>query len=339
MKKIWILLLAVTVFLAQAALAEAPSPASEPGPLPRFTNFRGAVNGAGESAAVGGDMEYLAVAMGRNGRFFRAVALLDDRARELYMAAMTAEDDGEAFEAFDAYAWSLPVTYTEEITAKPKEQAELDALAGKTVGEVLEEGYLFYGSGGGINLPTIVDLSYGFFSYTFEVDATFEEYQEAQEREELESLRVRSGKLEGFSSIATSMDYLADGTLEPQVVPHITAEEAAAAASVPPAEEYTRNAWPLTAEGYEDLQHNPDTRYGQVYMVEGVVHEVLSQDPLRVVVNTGEDGETRPVVLEYPVKPPFTLEAGSRFRVYADASSVCYILPVLAVRYTYFTQP
>ena len=43
-------------------------------------------------------------------------------------------------------------------------------------------------------------------------------------------------RLSGFSGLAADLDYLADGTYAPQVVPHITAEEAAAADRVPPAD-------------------------------------------------------------------------------------------------------
>ena len=300
-----------------------------------FTDFRGAVDAAGRSAAVGGDIDYLAVASEKDGKYVRMVTLPDDHARALYMAAMSADDSGEAYEAYQDYAWSLPISYTEEFTVKPRDQAELDALAGKTVGELIDEGYFIYGSGGGVDLPTIVDLSYGLYNYEFEVDASFEEYLELMDGDDLRSLKVISGKHSGFSSLASDLDYLANGTYEPQVVPNITAEEAAAADDVPPAEEYTAKAWPLTAEGYSDLLDNLEARYGQVYMVEGVVHQVLSQDPLTVIINTGEDGKSQPVVVKCPGQLSFSWETGCRYRIYADVSSACYSLPVLTARYCY----
>ncbi len=298
-------------------------------------DFREAVDTAGESASVGGDIDYLAVVAEKNGKYIRMVTLLDDRAKEMYMAGMQAEDNGEAFDAFQAYAWSLPVSYTEEFTVKPKDQAELDAQAGKTVGMLVEEGYLLYGSGGGIGQPTIVDLSYGLYNYAFEVDAAFEEYQEHIDRDDLESLRIKSGKLSGFSAVASIPDYLADGTYAPRVVPNITAEEASAAAAIPPVEEYTEKAWPLTAESYVALLDNVEAGYGQVYMLEGVVHQVLSRSPLTVILNTGEDGKSQPVVVECPKHAGFRLETGSRCRIYADVSSACYLLPVLTARYIF----
>ena len=306
-----------------------------PGKQDRADRFRDAVDAAEGFVSVGGDIDYLAAVIEKDGKYIRMVTLPDDHARELYMAAMGAEDSGEAYEAYQAYAWSLPVTYTEELTAKPKEQAELDALDGKTVGGLLEEGYSFYGIGGGENLPTIVDLSYGLFNYEFDADASFEQYRENEGWDGLEDIQVKNGRLSGFSSLATNLDYLADGSYEPPFVPHITAEEAAAADQVPPAEEYTMKAWPLTAESYADLLNNPEGRYGQVYMIEGVVHQVLSQSPPRVIINTGEDGKSQPVLVEYPEHAGFSPEAGGFYRIYADVTSSCYILPVLKARYTF----
>ena len=192
--------------------------------------FRDAVDAAGEFAAVSSDIDYLAVAAQNEGVFFRTVTILDDRAKELYMAVTAAADPGAAYEAFNEYAWSLPVCYTEEITA----------------------------------------------------------------------------------------------------------EEAAAAASVLPIEEYSQKAWPVTAESYSDLQYNLDARYGQVYMIEGVVHQVLSQNPLTVVICTGEDGVSQPVVVECPEQRSFSLEEGESCRIYADVSSALFILPVLTGRYMFY---
>ncbi len=327
MRKFITVLVAITVLFSSVALADGTLSIS----------FRDAVDAAGEYAAVDSDIDYLAVAAEKDGRYYRAVTILDDRAKELYMAATSVENHGAGFDAFNAYAWSLPVCYTEEITAKPKDQAELDAQAGKTVGDLLEEGYSCYGIGGGENLPTVVDLSFGLFIYEFEVDASFEQYREHGDWDDVESMKVKSGKLTVFLNLAADLDYLADGTYQPPVVPNITAEEAAAADSVPPLEEYSQKAWPLTAEGYADLLENMDARYGQVYVVEGVVHQVLSQNPMKVIIYTGEDGESQPVMVEYPEQRSFTLEEGKSYRIYADVSSACYILPVLTARYTLST--
>ena len=350
MRKIVAVMAAIFVLLSASAFADEPekefpaeASASEgdadtgTADRPAAVSFRDAADAAGESAFIAVDLDYLVVAAEKDGRYYRTVAILDDLAKELYMAALAAEDANAAYAAFDAYAWSLPVCYTEALTVKPKDQAELDAQAGKTIGELTEEGYFFYGSGGGENLPTVVDLSSGLFIYEFQVDVPFEKYLEHSEWEVLKNMKVKSGKLSDSFILATNLDYLADGTYQPQVVPHITAEEAAAAQHVPPLEEYSRKAWPLTPESYSDLQNNMDDRYGQVYAVRGVVHQVLSHNPQRVIICTGEDGKSQPVVVECPEQCSFNLDKGTSCRIYADVSSALYILPVLTARYMFFT--
>lgn len=311
---------------------------SRQGNRERTESFRDAVDAAGDTASVGIEIDYLAVAAEQDGKFIRKVTLPDDHARELYMAAMSADDPGDGFEAFNAYAWSLPVSYTEEITAIPKEQAELDAQAGKTVRELENEGYFVYGSGGGIDMPTIVDLSYGLFNYEFEAEASFEEYQAFADRDDLGSMKVKNGRLSGFSSLATDLDYLANGDYEPEVVPNVSERDEREVFSVP-AEEYSRKAWPLTAEGYADLLDHKEARYGQVYVVEGTVHQVLSRNPMTVIIHTGGKGEPQPVVVTCTEDRGFTWEEGCYYRIYADVSSSCYRLPVLTARYMFSVAP
>ena len=344
MKKIFVALLALTVLFSAVSLAEdSPSLSgneSTKSPVILWSqfapvDFRTAVDSSERPASVGSDIDYLCIVAFKAGKHVRMVTLLDDRARELYMATMSENMTEADIEAFENYAWSLPVTYSEEITAKPRPQADLDALTGKTAGEAAKDGFFISGSGGGVSEPTTIDLSCGFFDYTFEAEATYEEYLELSEKDELESLKLKSGRLSGYSSISSVLDYLADGTYAPQVVPNITAEEAAAAAVAPPAEEYTKKAWPLDAESYTDLLNNIDARFGQVYLVKGTVHEVLSGDPLTLVVNTGEDGKSQPVVVKCPNMSGYSPKAGDSCRIYADVSSACFVLPELTGRYSY----
>lgn len=102
-------------------------------------------------------------------------------------------------------------------------------------------------------------------------------------------------------------------------------------------EEYSQRAWPLTAEGYSDLLNNLDARYGQVYMVEGIVQHVLSQVPLRVIISAGEGGQLQPVVVECPADRSFNWVKGTSCNIYADVSSVYDGMPVLTARYMLFT--
>ena len=100
-------------------------------------------------------------------------------------------------------------------------------------------------------------------------------------------------------------------------------------------EEYSAQAWAITAEGYTDLLNNMDTRIGQVYVIKGFIQEVLSDNPLRVLMNTGEDGASQPVIVECPAYRNFTWEPGTFYRIYADASSIENEIPVLTAQYSY----
>ncbi len=104
---------------------------------------------------------------------------------------------------------------------------------------------------------------------------------------------------------------------------------------LPPASEYTKKAWPLTAEGYSELLSNISVRTakGQVYVVTGVVQYSVSDKPQMVVINTSEDGKSQPVLLQNYTK--ITWKVGNYYRIYADAFSTYNSMPWLNARYTY----
>ena len=102
-----------------------------------------------------------------------------------------------------------------------------------------------------------------------------------------------------------------------------------------PVEEYSALAWALSGEGYNSLLNGMDSRDYKVYVVKGTVQEVLSEDPLRVLINTSEDGTSQPVIVECPAYCSFTWEPGTYYRIYADVSSMENNMPVLTARYSY----
>ena len=108
---------------------------------------------------------------------------------------------------------------------------------------------------------------------------------------------------------------------------------------VPRPEEYTPKAWALTPEGYSELLNNIKVRADkhQIYVVKGTVKDVINDKPLRVVINTSEDGKSQPVVLERPEQSQDKIhwETGKYYRVYADVSGVYDNMPVLIARYSY----
>ena len=307
--------------------------------LPVFASFGEAADAAGDFSLLAENEDYLSVVTVWNKKVIRAITLTDEHARELYLSALDSENPDEGLNAFRAYARSLPVTRTEEITVLPKEQTELDALAGKTFGELEEEGYVLYGSGGGIYSPTVITMTYGFYEYNFEANASFSEYRIHLDRDDLESLTVKRGEVSGFSALAAMPDSNPDGTYEPQAVPEIPSEEEPAAFNIP-VDEYTAKAWPFTAETYADLLDHADARIGQVYCIKGTAQEILSEDPLQAVFFTGEDGKSQPVAVEFPDQLPYSPEAENILRIYADFSSVRDGIPFLTARYLFvFEDP
>ena len=104
---------------------------------------------------------------------------------------------------------------------------------------------------------------------------------------------------------------------------------------LPPADEYTVKAWPLTAEGYAELLSNINVRAAksQVYEVKGVVQYSVSEKPQMVVINTSEDGKSQPVLLQNYTKIHW--EVGTYYRIYADAFNTYNSMPWLNARYTY----
>ena len=104
---------------------------------------------------------------------------------------------------------------------------------------------------------------------------------------------------------------------------------------LPPPDEYTKKAWPLTAEGYSELLSNMQVRAknNQVYVVKGVVQYAESDKPQKVVIYTSDDGKSQPVLVENKTKIKW--EPGKYYRIYADAYSTYNSMPWLIARYTY----
>ena len=104
---------------------------------------------------------------------------------------------------------------------------------------------------------------------------------------------------------------------------------------LPPPSEYTVKAWPLSAEGYSELLENLSVRiaHSQVYVVKGVVQQIISEKPLRVLINSSDDGKSQPVVVENFTNKK--LEVGHYYRIFADAASSYSSMPLLNARYVY----
>ena len=70
-----------------------------------------------------------------------------------------------------------------------------------------------------------------------------------------------------------------------------------------------------------------------IYEVKGVVQYSVSDKPQMVVINTSEDGKSRPVLVRNYTKT--TWKVGEYYRIFADAYSTYNSMPWLNARYTY----
>ena len=209
MKKICIALTLIMVMLTGCCAQAAE--------MPVFANFGEAVAAGGENHITGGTSEYMATIVEQGSQYYRVVTELDEHAKELDAAISEAEDISAAFDAYYAYVWTLPVSYTEAFIAEPLAQSDLDALVGKTIAELEAEGYVDTSSGTAGEEDLIAFwMAYGLYEYEMIVDADFETYEQKQESDELETLTVKSAKYNGVSSRATDLRIHMDGTVEPE---------------------------------------------------------------------------------------------------------------------------
>ena len=223
MKKILALVLALVMLAAACcALAE------EAQGTPMYATVGDAMDAARKAAGEDGNIiagsfggEYAAVITEENGKYFRHVADYDEKLKELEAARdeldYEADDFWEKWEAANAevdnYMRTLPITYSEEFTAKPIAQADLDALAGKTISELVEAGWEPDGSGGGDD-GIIYTMRSGVFEYDFMVDANFDAYEKALEDGSDGAFVVKSVKLVGITYAAYEKRFHTDGTVE-----------------------------------------------------------------------------------------------------------------------------
>lgn len=193
---------------------------------PLFATVGDALEAAGESPVAGGEEEYYAVVTEKDGKYYRSVADMDDRAKELQSAIWNADVDHieAAFAASNEYIKTLPIAYSEMFTAAPMTQAELDALVGKTLGELREMGYEESECGSDVDESGNAIIAYvmrtGLFEYTFVVDADFDTYEKAQAGELNDGDFVVTGvKFRGIRGDACLKQYRLDGTVDEQEDP------------------------------------------------------------------------------------------------------------------------
>ena len=229
MKKLTAILVMITILFTASAFADDFSDRTDPF---GFATFADAVKATGGEYIID-SKGYAGAVIEKDGHLFRAVAFFDERAEELYAAysdAWQREDgstpDAEAL-ALSEHIMTMPVQYTEELTAKPLTQEELDAMAGKTIGEVMAEPWEMqmcnYPEDAEVGKDVVFPMVKGYFNYELVINEPFEVYQERRAADQYDpvtemslqnylDLTVQSVKYTGVSNRASDRRYQADGT-------------------------------------------------------------------------------------------------------------------------------
>ena len=163
--------------------------------LPVFASFRDALDSTKGYAEIREHDDYIVLVLEMDGRYFRMITLLDDHAKELYKTAEK-EYSTASMEACDSYAWALPLNYIEELADMPKDQAELDELKGKTIQELMDEGFgeEMIIDKNEMDFPVHICLEYGSYKYEFEVTNAASGYPYL--------MTIKNGKFNGLSRAA-----------------------------------------------------------------------------------------------------------------------------------------
>ena len=202
MKKILHVLAAVMILLSSAAAESLPAlPDDEPA-LPAFATMNEALLTVTEpGTCFDTDGTAVVMAMKAGEKYIRLITELDSRAQNLLERESKA---GEGrYDAFYNYVRDLPVSRVEELPELPLDQAELDALAGKTMRELLLEGFApfaVWSEGAEPRTRHIIELSFGLYTYSFEFDMTDEDYTAYAEHDTVGNWPMKSVRFAGFSN-------------------------------------------------------------------------------------------------------------------------------------------
>ena len=222
-KLIGLVMTVVMLFAMQGALAEGGQPA------PLYATVGEALEDSAEDRVIAGGIpgEYYAVVTQKDGKYYRSVALCDEKLNELNEALENLDYEAEDFfekhdaamQAVDDYLKTLPIAYSEEFTAEPLTDEEMASMQGKSLSQLTEEGFEI-GSNGTEpgedeeEILIVYSLRYGVYDYNCVVDADFDQYIAAQENDTEGDLVVKSMSLAGITEWGFEKRFHTDGTVE-----------------------------------------------------------------------------------------------------------------------------
>ena len=224
MKKLIGLLVTVMILLTLFGAS------AEEGQLaPLYATVGEALEDSNEDRVIAGGIpgEYYAVVTQKDGKYYRSVAICDEKLNELNEALENLDYEAEDFfekhdaamQAVDDYLKTLPIAYSEEFTAQPLTDEEMASMQGKSLSQLTEEGFEI-GSNGTEpgedeeEILIVYSLRYGVYDYSCVVDADFDQYIAAQDNGAEGDLVVKSMSLAGITEWGFEKRFHTDGTVD-----------------------------------------------------------------------------------------------------------------------------
>ena len=160
---------------------------------------------ASESVNEGYSEEYFVYAFEANGVAYRAIAEMPADVSEAVWALDFFDEDRDA--KIQEMVAPLPIMRLDNLTEMIPSQEELDALVGRNVQELLDEGWTFsYWDMGAME----GGMYHGPFSFQFTFDGTLENPEDVDESQ-ADRLTVKSVTYDGIGDATSVLDELASG--------------------------------------------------------------------------------------------------------------------------------
>ena len=222
-KLIALAMVVVMLFTALGVLAEEGQMA------PLYATVGEALEDSAEGRVVAGSIpgEYYAVVTQKDGKYYRSVAIFDEKLNELNEALENLDYEAEDFfekheaamQAVDDYLKTLPIAYSEVFTAQPLTDEEMASMQGKSLSQLTEEGFEIGSNGTEPSedeeeILIVYSLRYGVYDYNCVVDADFDQYIAAQDNGVEGDLVVKSMSLAGITEWGFEKRFHTDGTVD-----------------------------------------------------------------------------------------------------------------------------
>lgn len=224
----------VILFTALGVLAEEGQMA------PLYATVGEALEDSAEGRVVAGSIpgEYYAVVTQKDGKYYRSVAIFDEKLNELNEALENLDYEAEDFfekheaamQAVDDYLKTLPIAYSEVFTAQPLTDEEMASMQGKSLSQLTEEGFEIGSNGTEPSedeeeILIVYSLRYGVYDYNCVVDADFDQYIAAQDNGAEGDLVVKSMSLAGITEWGFEKRFHTDGTVDEPKDPFVEFSE------------------------------------------------------------------------------------------------------------------